>query len=193
MKKILLLIVITFFLESCNDNHPETFLGIKLGYPADEQFKEAAEKYPMILSHYGTLSGIRDKIILSEDLNVIGNIHYNTFKIKNEKDDLLESISIKFQPNADISFIKNLYYNKYGSINENNKSVDFINDTQETNYQVVINVDNEVIKSYQWNVDNLTVVLDILTSGAEASYYYRTNYLEKNANANFKKKIENEF
>ena len=193
MEKILLLVVIPFLLESCNDNHPETFLGIKLGYPADEQFKEAAEKYPMVLTHYGSYSNILDEIILSKDLNVIGYINYNTFKINNEKEDLLESIDIQFQPNADIAFIKNLYFNKYGNINENNKSVDYINDTQESNYQEVINVDNEVIKSYQWHIDNLTVVLDILASGAKARYYYRTNFIEENENANFKKKIKNDF
>lgn len=193
MKKILLLLVIPFLLESCNDNHPETFLGIKLGYPADGQFKEAAEKYPMLLEYHGSFSGLLNKIILSKDLNVIGDIHYNTFKINNKKDDLLESINIRFQPNADITFIKNLYLKKYGNINENNKSADYIDDTQESNYQEVINADNEVIKSYQWNKNNLRVILFISASGTEVSYYYRTNLLIENANANFKKKIDNDF
>ena len=196
MKKCFFLVTICFLLVSCKENHPETFLGIKLGYPADEQFNKAAKEYPLLLTYYGSSYPL--KIILSKELNLIGEIHYNVFNNNDGKGELLESITIQFQKengylsNSDLSFIKNLYYKKYGNINENNKSDDYINKSQESNYQE-INFDNEVRKSYQWNCDNLRIVLNVSQQVTEVSYYYRTNFLVEETNKKSAKQIENNF
>jgi hypothetical protein len=195
MKKTFLLVVIPFLLASCNENHPETFLGIKLGYPPDEEFEKAANENPMLLKRNN--QNERWQLTFSKELNIKGVITYNTFKDEEEKE-LLSSIYITFYKengyinNNDLIYIKNLYFEKYGNIDESQKSQDYINDNQGTNYQE-FNLDNEVKKSYQWNIGNLQVILNVSNTDIEADYFYKKNILEEQGKSEIEEKVKDNF
>jgi len=197
MKNIFLLII-PFLLISCNENHPETFLGIKLGYSAEEQLEKAAKENPEIFT-YGNIHYLGSEIILSEEDGIKGKIYYTTFKNDPTEDDLLESLQIEFYKETgylssnDLLFIKKLYFDKYGYINEENKSEDYINNNQDSNYQEIINTENVTTYSYQWNKGNLRVILDIRATGAKVNYYYITNFIRDQKKSEIEEKLKNNF
>jgi hypothetical protein len=139
----------------------------------------------------------RWQITFSKELNIKGDITYNTFKNEDEKD-LLSSIYIYiykengYLSNNDFSFIKNLYFEKYGSIDESFKSEYYINDNQDKNYQE-FNIDNQIKKSYQWNVGNLIVVLNFSNTNIEADYFYKNNILEEQGKSEIEEKVKDNF
>ncbi len=194
MKNIFLLII-PFLLMSCNENHPETFLGIRLGYPPDEELKKAAKENPILLTRNNPHE--RWQLTLSKEMNIKGDIAYNVFE-NEDGEKLLSSISIHFYKdngylsNNDFDYIKNLYFKKNGSINESIKSLDYISDSQEVNYQE-FNLDNEIRKSYQWNKGNLKVILYISNTEVEAYYYYKKNNLEEEKKSEIEKKVKDNF
>jgi hypothetical protein len=146
------------------------------------------------ISSSGSLSspppGEINSLILSEDLNVIGDISYG----KKEKDGSLSSVEIIFSPNADIEFIKNLYFKKYGTINENIKSDEYIiQEDQQTNYYE-FEVEGFLRKTYSWNKGDLQVVLFISESSIEVRYQSKIDFYKKNTvKEDIKKDIESNF
>ncbi|MBF9239526.1 lipoprotein [Hymenobacter sp. BT683] len=188
MRKIFILLLAILTLAGCNNKHPETIYGIKLGYPAESEINKAIKEGDLVPSEAGNIMTLSN--------SAKGSVFYNTYT-DTEGEKMLESVNIKFYTKGlfslragegvhylnfkvneeDKNFIVDSYFKKYGAIakEELKSDASYSDETEGRYYTVNIN-EGESVYSYYWIEKNRVINLTIFNDMCDANYYFRSEY-----------------